>query len=97
MAPENPDKRYLELAEKWLNGTITPEEEKEFADWYNAGQDETVFLPAAFAPGREALRERILQNIRQRRQTKTVRRPVYWRVAAAAAILLAPQPRALHS
>ncbi len=88
MASENPDHRYLELAEKWLNGTITQEEEKEFADWYNAGQDETVFLPAAFAPGREALRERILQKIRQRRRTKTIRRHVYWRMAVAAAILL---------
>jgi len=84
----NPDNRYLGLAEKWLNGTITPEEEKEFADWYNAGQDETVFLPAAFAPGREALRERILRNIQQRKQTKVIRRPGYWRVAAVAAVIL---------
>jgi len=88
MEPGNPDNRYLELAEKWLNGTITPEEEKEFADWYNAGQDDTVFLPAAFAPGREALRERILQNIQQRKQAKIIRRPGYWRVAAAVAIVL---------
>jgi len=88
MAPGNPDKRYLELAEKWLNGTITPEEEKEFAAWYNAGQDETVFLPPVFAPGREALRERILRNIEQRRETKVIRRPRYWRMAAAAAVIL---------
>lgn len=88
MASGNPDHRYLELAEKWLNGTITPEEEKEFADWYNAGQGETVFLPAAFAPGREALRERILRNIHQRKQAKIVHSPGYWRMAVAAAVIL---------
>ncbi len=38
-----------ELEEKWLNGTITPEEAELYATWYNKGQDEPVEIPEAQA------------------------------------------------
>lgn len=87
------EKRYYELAEKWLNGTINPEEETEFARWYNAGQDREIHIPAEFAGSEEALRERILLAIQQQKQPARAKvaplfsRPLV-RVAAAAIILL---------
>ena len=59
------ENRYQELAKKWLNKTITPDEQAEFAAWYNADQDSPVEIPSAFAENEEALRERILNKINQ--------------------------------
>jgi transmembrane sensor len=44
-----PGRKYFELAEKWLNGTITPEEEMDFDLWYNSFQDAPVNIPVNFA------------------------------------------------
>ncbi len=57
-----PDVRYLELAEKWMNGTITHEEEVEFARWYNSGNNDDLVLSEEFAANKEELQERILQK-----------------------------------
>ena len=57
------ENRYQELAKKWLNKTITPDEQAEFAAWYNADQDIPVDIPPAFAENEEVLRERILNKI----------------------------------
>lgn len=57
------NKRYQELASKWLSGTITDEEKREFSAWYNAHPDDRVVLPESFAANEEALRIRILANI----------------------------------
>ncbi|MFT3823888.1 MAG: DUF4974 domain-containing protein [Chitinophagaceae bacterium] len=85
------DIRYWELAEKLLNGTITPDEEKELSAWYNAHQDEPVEVPADFATSEEELSSRMLQYIQQHQQPvapAVVRRAWWPRVAAAAAILV---------
>lgn len=88
----NKDRKYLELAEKWLNNTITPHEEIEFSEWYNANQDNVVMLSVAFAENEEILRNRILQNIQYRKEKDdkviSLRRYSFIRVAAAAAILI---------
>jgi transmembrane sensor len=63
MEPENPDTKYLQLAEKWMNGTITPEEEKVFAQWYNEDQNKEIVLPGSFATGEETHSQRIWQRI----------------------------------
>ncbi|WP_295791458.1 FecR family protein [Mucilaginibacter sp.] len=57
------ENRYHELAKKWLNNTITPAEQAEFAAWYNAGQDKPIEIPATFAENDEALKQRILNKI----------------------------------
>jgi len=57
------DKRYLELAEKWMNGTITPEEEVVFANWYNQDQDRTIIVESDFAKDEVALRQRIFARL----------------------------------
>lgn len=57
--------RYHELARKWRDGTISDEEIKEFADWFNSGED--VEIPVGFSPSEENLRRRILKKIRHRK------------------------------
>lgn len=89
MQPSKPEHRYQELAVKWLNGTITPEEEKEFADWFNAGSDEPILVPDTFAASEEAHRQRILNKIRQSIGAAP-KKPVrlrQWAVAASIALV----------
>lgn len=63
MNRSNTDDRYKELATKWLNNTITPEEQSEFAAWYNADQDLPIEIPLSFAENDEELKARILDKI----------------------------------
>jgi len=67
MENKNPDQRYIELSEKWLDGTISPEEEKEYADWYKTIEADFILeIPADIAPNREQHRQKILDQIRQK-------------------------------
>lgn len=83
--------RYQQLAKKWLDKTITPAEQEEFAAWYNSGQDNPVEIPPDFAESEEILRERILNKIKRdiKRDDRPSKKiiPVWLRYAAA--ILLA--------
>lgn len=84
--------RYYELAEKWLNGTLSKEEEIEFSEWYNKKEDTILNIPEKFAGSEEELRKRILSKIRKRQKKKERifymdgRTWVRW--AAASAIVL---------
>jgi transmembrane sensor len=83
-----PDKRYTELAEKWLNGSINPGEEKEFAAWYNHGQDTPVYIPDTIAQSEDEHRLKIFGGIiRQRGQVVPMRKRMM-RIASIAACLL---------
>ena len=86
MKPLSSDKRYQELAEKWLNHTITSEEIEEFSRWYNANQDDEVFLPKKFAGNEQELKKRILSAVNDS-ITEPAPRSVYstqkWYAAAA--------------
>lgn len=82
------EEKYTELAEKWMNGTITPEEERVFAEWYNANQDEEVIVPATFASDEQEHRDRILAHIRSNMNGALPRRRPRWLPAVAAAVLL---------
>ena len=82
------EEKYAELAEKWMNGTITPEEERVFAEWYNANQDEEVIVSAAFASDEEEHRNRILAHIRANMKGSLPGRRSRWLPAVAAAVLL---------
>jgi ferric-dicitrate binding protein FerR (iron transport regulator) len=82
------EKRLRELAEKWLKGTITAEEEKEYAEWFNSLSDnDRREVPPSLALSREEHRRKLLAAINRKRYplygipTKTV-------VRVAAAILL---------
>jgi transmembrane sensor len=56
--------RYLELAEKWKNGTISMEEQHELDTWYNANQDKPVEIPDYIAASETSHEQRLLRNIR---------------------------------
>jgi transmembrane sensor len=88
MEQEKEPNRYEELADKWLKGTITPEEALEYANWYNQDDGQPVEVPVSFVQSREAHEARILRHVENRITPKvTVYRP-FFRVAAAAAVLL---------
>jgi transmembrane sensor len=82
--------RYRELALKWQEGTLTPEEREEYSRWFNQDDGTPLVVPASFAASEEALKGRILQRIEP--QTLAVPKvPTYrrlYRVAAAAIIIL---------
>jgi transmembrane sensor len=89
-AANNSNDRYAILAEKWLNGTITPGEEKEYADWYNSlSADDKVEVPFEWAADREEHRKKLLALIMEKRgRIVPLRTKVLRGVAAAAAILI---------
>lgn len=66
MKPLSSEERYQELAVKWLNNTINPDEREEFAQWYNAGQDNDIHLPENFAGSEKDLKKRIYSRIDNR-------------------------------
>lgn len=91
MIEENSEKRILELAEKWLNGTITPDEQREYADWYNHHPNESLLIPESFASSKEEHSKRILEKIntlKKKPAPVVSMRRLLVRVSAAAAILL---------
>lgn len=88
MAESNVPDRYKILASKWKDKSITPDEAKEFAEWYNQGQDNEVNIPLEFAKDLKTLEADMYQNILKR--THHVKRVTLWpRIAVAAAMALA--------
>ncbi len=91
--PEIPQ-RIRELAEKWLQGTITPSELAEFNTWYDQFDDEKLELPSHAHYARSAIEQRILGAIRQKAGLEVPLNPIgkrkwLYRGAVAAAILIA--------
>ncbi len=85
-----PGKRYLELADKWMSGTITEDEKKEFSEWYNSAMNEELIVDEAVTGSREQLQERIFRRIEAGRlQPRKRFIPRITRYAAAAAIICA--------
>jgi transmembrane sensor len=91
MSSQSNEKRIRELARKWLDQTISPDEEREFAVWYNAGQDEPVEVPSSFAESEEILKARILNKINNaiddKKEHSKKMIPARW-ISIAASILL---------
>ena len=58
MKPLSSNERYQELAEKWLNNTISPQESEEFLQWYNSGQENDVYIPKDYADSDQDLKKR---------------------------------------
>jgi transmembrane sensor len=94
MEDENLAKRLHELEEKWFNKTITPDEAREYAEWYNADQDKPVEIPAGLAKSDDELEKKIWKNIQGRTGSapvKNIRRDntyVAWAAAASVIFLL---------
>lgn len=84
---------YQELANKWVEGTLSPAERKELEDWYASGQDLPVLLPPGFAAGEAMQEQQMLQTIREKVglgapiiPVPQIRKTIRW--VAAAVILL---------
>jgi transmembrane sensor len=83
------EQRLSELETKWLNGTITPAEAREYADWYNQGQDEPVYIPESFVSSKEEHRNRMFNHINQHKKNSLPRYKKWTRYGWAASILFA--------
>ncbi|HLU89691.1 MAG TPA: FecR family protein [Cyclobacteriaceae bacterium] len=80
----DPEERYRELAEKWLNGSITAEEQEEFSRWYNSGQDKAVHIPDGFAKSDGELKHRIFSKIKKKiSRDRPPKSQLRWGYAAA--------------
>jgi transmembrane sensor len=82
---EDKTSRYEELAEKWINGTITPAEAAEYARWYNDGQDRPVEIPTSFAASEQDQRNRMLYRVLGKKQATILllhTRMLRWSAAA---------------
>jgi transmembrane sensor len=90
MKPLSSSERHQELAEKWLNHTISKEESEEFLQWYNSGQENDIYIPRDYADNDQELKKRIFAHINH-----NISEPISssnsfktW-IAAAAAIIIA--------
>ncbi|MBA9076255.1 FecR family protein [Rufibacter quisquiliarum] len=89
------NKRYQDLAEKWLNGTITPEEEQEFSTWYHTDQDAPVTVTSYYAESEAEHKAKIFhaikESINQEKESRSSRKKTFlatWISAAAVIALL---------
>ena len=87
------NKRYSELAEKWLKGTITQEEMNEFSEWYDNLDYEVLNIPEGFAGSEEELHNRMLLAIKKRRKEPLrnvyLTRTSFVKLTVAAALIIA--------
>jgi len=87
----NEHQEYIQhLAEKWLQGTLSPEEEAYFEKWYAAFNDEELHLPNSRFSNANTLKTTIYQNLMARvNRDRQRRQPTFLRFAIAAVLLLA--------
>jgi transmembrane sensor len=80
---------YHKLAGKWLNGTITDVEKKEFSSWYEEkGIKEKINIPEGFVIGELHHSARIWERIQERnRVTKRSKSIFIYKLSSAAAII----------
>lgn len=98
------NQRYQKLASKWLSNTISDEEKREFAAWYNSNQDKEIFIYSAFGEDEEKYRKHLLEKIlqltasseKENLKASTVKRKLGVFVAAAAIICLVVAGILLH-
>jgi len=84
-----------ELARKYLNGTITPEEQVRFENWYANFNDEEVELNNSRYKSVEELKSTIYKKIKERIHGKR-RASNLWVITAAAALILVFLSLGLH-
>lgn len=95
MEEEQLNKRLSELERKWLAGTISPEEEKEYMEWYNQDDSKPVLIPEQLGEEETGHRERLFSAIQthMNKEVPDSRTPVLrirnrrW-IAAASVLLL---------
>lgn len=77
------------LAAKWIDKTISPEQEQEFNSWYNQGQDQPLLIPVDFVADAEIHKARIYQKILDDLDVEIEPvRKLWWQLPLIAAVLL---------
>ena len=89
--------KILELADKWISGSITETEKQELFAWYARFDDQELLLEPEYEPVIKALKQEMLAVIRQRiaadtsppsrEEPRTWARIQWGRVAAAAVLI----------
>jgi ferric-dicitrate binding protein FerR (iron transport regulator) len=85
---EHSERRYLELAKKWKEGTITPEEATEYLNWFNEDDGEALAVPRDFAASSEELKGRMFTTVKQQMSPVVLLRKRILRVVSVAAIFI---------
>lgn len=88
--------RLAELELKWLNGSISDDEAKEYATWYNSAQNDPVIIPEHIASSKEEHKTRILEGLLAKLEGKNIQKlepkPLWYRnktyIGIAASILM---------
>lgn len=88
MQDHSTNKRYQELARKQLQGTISPEEAAELAQWLAHDDGQHLEVPSGMAESRGHHEKRLLGNIEQSLGWKRAARIRTLRIVAAAAAVL---------
>jgi ferric-dicitrate binding protein FerR (iron transport regulator) len=81
--------KYLLLAQKWVDGTISEEELQEYTDWLKQiDADAHIEIPAEIAATKEAHREKIFRELQRRIKSEGADqpKPVYRRLLQWAAM-----------
>ncbi len=89
---EHSENYYQELGRKWADGTITPEEAREYVEWYNEEDELPLIIPKEFANSEEELEQRMFASIqtglKQPTPVVSIRRRIV-RITAVAATIIA--------
>lgn len=88
MQDHSTPERYRELAQKQLQGDITPDEAAELARWLGHDDGRALEVPPHVAASREAHEKRLLGGIEARIGVRRAARVRRLRIAAAAAAIL---------
>jgi len=88
--PKSPySQEMMELSEKWMNGTITPEERERLFEWYESFDDSELVLDPGQAGVFQQLQKGMPEDIRRAIGPTAVLRTMAWRrVAVAASVLV---------
>jgi hypothetical protein len=80
--------KYLLLAQKWVDGTISEEELREYTDWLKQiDADAQIEIPAGIAATKEAHREKIFRELQHRIKSEEAKhKPPYRRLLQWAAM-----------
>ena len=90
MAKQADAVRLQELANKWLTGTLSNEEQQEFEQWFNEASDAPIDVPPFHAQSDEEHKQRLYSCILDRINGREPKRKIIrWLPYAAAAILVA--------
>lgn len=89
MADSKIPEKYAELARKWLEGTATPAERREYDEWFAESGDEELLIPADRGNNDDEYSEKLFAKVINRIRGQRPSRPLWVRTAIAASVSIA--------